>query len=42
MARVRDLRKKKQPFCPVCFRYMTRAQARAHSQHARLIRWPKK
>lgn len=29
------------PFCPICFRYLTPAQARAHSKHARVIRWPK-
>lgn len=30
------------PFCPLCFRYLTPQQARAHSKHARVIRWPKK
>lgn len=29
------------PFCPLCFRYMTPAEARHHSKHARVIRWPK-
>ncbi|MBB2890951.1 hypothetical protein FHU39_000935 [Flexivirga oryzae] len=29
------------PFCPLCFRYLTPAQARAHTKHARVIRWPK-
>lgn len=30
------------PFCTLCFRYMSPAQAKAHSKHARAIRWPKK
>lgn len=29
------------PFCRVCFRYLTPAQARMHSKHARAIKWPK-
>ena len=30
------------PFCPLCFRYLTPQQAKAHCKHARVIRWPKK
>jgi hypothetical protein len=41
MAHLRDL-KKPMPFCRLCFRYLTPTEARAHSQHARAIRWPKK
>lgn len=33
---------KPMPFCALCFRYMTPQQANAHTQHARVIRWPKK
>ena len=33
--------KSPQPFCPLCFRYMTPQQAKAHKQHARVIKWPK-
>lgn len=31
-----------QAFCPICVRYMTVAEAKAHNKHARVIRWPKK
>lgn len=40
MAHLRDL-KRKLPFCPLCFRYLTYNEARTHSKHARVIRWPK-
>lgn len=30
------------PFCMACGRFMTPAQASAHTKHARLIRWPRK
>lgn len=42
MAKVRDLYKKRLPFCPLCFRYMTRSEALNHQRDARVIRWPKK
>lgn len=29
------------PFCRICFRYLTPAQAKKHTKHARAIRWPK-
>lgn len=31
-----------QPFCTICFRYMTPKQAGQHKRHAKAIRWPKK
>lgn len=30
---------KAQPFCLGCARFLTVAEARKHSKHARLIRW---
>lgn len=40
MPKLSDL-KKRMPFCPICFRYLTPGQARKHDKHARVIRWPK-
>ncbi len=31
-----------QPFCRLCVRYMTPTEAKAHTKHAKAIRWPKK
>lgn len=41
MASLTDLYKKRQPFCVPCCRFLTPAQARAHSVHATAIVWPK-
>ncbi len=40
VAKLRGLRTKL-PFCPLCFKYLTSQQAKAHTRHARVIRWPK-
>lgn len=40
MAKLRDLLRP-MPFCRICFRYMTPAEARKHSTHAKAIRWPR-
>lgn len=36
-----DVCKTKLPFCRICVRYLSPAEANRHDKHARAIKWPR-